>query len=190
MIQRSAYQGGFSLIEIVVGIVVSAIALSFLSTLFFANAGRSVEPLLQIKAAEFGQALMDEILSKSFDELTPAGGVPACTTCSAQGGFDDGEARADFDDVDDYNTYCNATAPYEPLVDSLGNTISQNSDDILYRYAMSVCVDYDNNFDGSFDTGAPHTSPVAKLIVIDIYPTAGAGLGGSPITFTAYRANF
>lgn len=190
MKQRARCQSGFSLIEIVVGIVVSAIALTFLSTLFFSNAGRSVEPLLQVRAAEFGQALMDEILSKAFDENTPVGGVPACTTCSSPSNFDDGEAREAFDDVDDFNRYCTSTPPYQDLTDSLGNVISDDASDVLYRYSMSVCIGYDNDFDGSFDSGSPQNSPVAKLIIVDIYPTDGAGLGGSPITLAAYRTNF
>lgn len=171
---------GFTLIEIVVGIVVSAIALTFLATLFFSNANRSVEPILQIRAAEFGQALMDEILSKRFDETTPLGGVPACTTCSAAAGFNDGESRDEFDDVDDYNVYC---AGFGDLYDAQNTNLSAPGEP-FEGYQMRVCVDYDGDFDGAADTDIN-----AKLITVEILLPSGAGLG-DPMVFSAYRGNF
>lgn len=174
-------QSGFTLVEIVVGIVVSAISLTFLTTLFFANPGRSVEPILHIRAVEFGQALMDEILSKSFDEFSPVGGVPACTaTCSSTLGPETGEVRDNFDDVDDYNIYCGGSSD---LIDSLGNSLSDSN--IFTGYSMRVCVEYDDNFDGTVGDG----NIQAKLITIEITPPLGAGLG-DPIVLTAYRGNF
>lgn len=183
-------QRGFTLIEIIVGIIVSAIALTFITTVFFSNAGRSVEPILQIRAAEFGQALMDEILAKPFDELTPLGGFPACTPCSALAGNNgdaDGENRSSFDDVDDYNAYCSGAVDLE---DSQGNVISANPGDIFFGFTMQICVGYDNDYNGSIDAGSPENSPLAKLIIVDIFPASGAGLGGNAITFSAYRSNF
>ena len=50
MIVRAAFHPvrralGFSLIELVVAIVLIAIALTFMANMFFSNPGRSVEPL-------------------------------------------------------------------------------------------------------------------------------------------------
>jgi MSHA pilin protein MshD len=44
---------------------------------------------------------MAEILSRRFDELSPVGGIPACTVCSIPAAFNDGESRTLYDDVDD-----------------------------------------------------------------------------------------
>ena len=179
--QRAASlkNSGFSLIELVAGIVVMAFALTFLSTLFFSDPGRSVRPLIQIRAVEFGQSLMDEILSKKFDQLTPEGGAPACATCSGTMGSDAGETgRSDYNDVDDYDDYCSPGSPVA-LEDAFGNLPAGFS-----GFTMSICVDYDGNYDATIDTNIN-----AKLIVVEIYPPTSAGLDG-PITLTAYRSNF
>lgn len=171
------YHQGFTLIELIVGLVLMSVALTFLTTMFFSNPGRSVEPLLQIRAAEFGSALMGEILSKKFDELTPEGGLPACTSCSTSLGADS-ETRDSYDDVDDYNNSCGSPIA---LTDALGN-IPGN----FNNYAMEVCVFYDDNYDGVDDGSVGNT---AKLITVTIYLPAGAGLG-TPITFSAHKGNY
>jgi MSHA pilin protein MshD len=183
MVTNRQHQAGFTLIEMVVGIVVMAVALSMLSSVFFSDPARSVRPMLQIRAAVFGQALMDEILGKAFDQTTPVGGVPACTGCTASAGLggDVGENRLTYNDVDDYNDYCAPASP-GPLEDAQGNPPSNDNFD---NYSMSVCVFYDGNFDGLSDTNTD-----AKLITVDIFYPTGTGGIGEPITFTAYRGNF
>ena len=185
---------GFSLVELVVGIVVSAIALTLLTNLFFSNAGRSVEPMMQIRAAEFGQAIMEEILAKNFDEQTPVGGVPACTSCTPANSLGpDGESRDSFDDVDDYNSYCgdpNDLADRVGLSDTFGNALSTTGG-IMAGYQMKICVGYDNNYDGVVESGAgAHSNPKAKLISVYLFPPSAAGLNGGAIQFNAYRSNF
>jgi len=172
-------QNGFSLVELVVGLVLTALALTFVSTIFFSAPERSVEPMLQIRAAELGQSLMDEILSKPYDDTTPLGGLPACTSCSLSLGSEAGETRLTFDDVDDYDTYCNNSAPYNLITNSLNQT-----PDNFENFRMSICVDYDGNYDGTADTNTN-----AKLITVDVYPPA---IGGTrqQIRFRAYRSNF
>jgi MSHA pilin protein MshD len=181
---KPASQAGFTLIEVIVSMVVMAIALTYLSTIFFTAPQKSVEPLLQVRAAEFGQALMAEILSKAYDEKTPLGGVPACndgiTECSSALRSDSGESRATFDDVDDYNDYCDTADP-GPLVNSLGVELPAET---FGNFRMSVCVFYDGNYDG-LDDGAIAN---AKLIDTNIYLDIGGGR--QVIGFQAYRSNF
>lgn len=180
-------QSGFTLVEIIVGIVVSAVALTFLSTLFFSNAGRSAEPILQIRAAEFGQALLEEILAKPFDENTPVGGVPACSTlgtgtatdCTAEASFDELEARSAFDDVDDYDRYCGGTFP---LSDASGAPLSGVGQP-FENYLMQICVTYDGDFDGVGNDG----NVGAKLITVEISLPPGVG---APLVFSAYKGNY
>ena len=100
--------------------MLTATVMSFLAVMFFNAPSRSVEPMLQIRAAELGQSLMDEILAKPFDELTPLGGYPPCSSCSASLGKEGTEARDDYDDVDDYNYYCNPVSPVS-VSDAFGN---------------------------------------------------------------------
>lgn len=170
---------GFTLIELMVSIVVSAISLTFLTSLFFSSASKSVEPALQIRAAEFAQALMDEILAKPYDELSPVGGVPPCSSCSGALGTDGAETRATFNDVDDYNFYCDNADPFD-IENSLGNSSLIG----FSGYKMSVCVVYDGNYDGIADSDTN-----AKQITVSIYTPLGAGLS-EPITIKAYRGNF
>ncbi|MEE8057810.1 MAG: prepilin-type N-terminal cleavage/methylation domain-containing protein [Pseudomonadales bacterium] len=175
---RGSRQAGFTLIEVVVGIVVMAIALTLLTTVFFTDPGRSVRPMLQIRAAEFGQSLMDEILSKKFDEATPLGGLPACTvgTCTASGSFgSESESRFEYDDVDDYHDYCTA----QVIEDAQGNNPPN-----FAGFQMSVCLIYDGDYDGGSDADIN-----AKLITVKIYLPSDPGLV-NPIQFSAYRGNF
>ncbi len=173
---------GFTLVELVVGIVVMAIALTLLSSVFFSSAGRSVEPILQIRATEFGLALMDEIVAKKFDHLTPEGGIPACTACTGEGSFgSDGESRDEYNDVDDYHDYCGAT---DAIADAVDVTDARGlTPPNLSRYKMQVCVSYDD-----FDSNSV-VNINGKLIRVLIYPPVGAGLA-EPIVFSAYKGNY
>ncbi len=189
---------GFTLIELVVGIVVMAIALTFMINIFFTNPGRSVEPLLQIRAAEFGQALMEEILSKKFDDTTPLGGIPACTVCtpSNQLGPEDGggspartdndeDSRAIFNDVDDYNIYCGDETANTgwPVSDAFGNAPTD-----FDRFRMRVCVGYDGDLNGTVNEGGAGDIN-AKLITVDVFAPQVGGLGDA-IQFNAYKGNY
>lgn len=170
---------GFTLVELVVGMVVMSIALTYLTSVFFASPQRSVEPMLQARASGFAQALLDEILAKPFDELTPLGGVPACNPCSVPAalGADAGETRTSFDDVDDYHSYCGASPV--ALVDAFGNTPAE-----FASFGMTICVGYDGDYDGLLnETGV---SESAKLIEVALYPPATS----EPLVFRAYRGNF
>lgn len=97
-------QRGVTLIEVVLFIVVLAIALVAILRVFNLAVTRSVDPLIRVRAIEIAQAQLDEILSRRFDENTPVGGVPACNstngvTCLGI------TADTDFDDVGDYHLF-------------------------------------------------------------------------------------
>lgn len=186
-------QQGFTLIEIVVGLVIGSIAMAGLVSFFFSQTARTIEPMLQVRAAKIGEALMDEALSKRYAEPTPVGGYPPCSSLVECGvlGMDAGEFsvvageqipnRIAFDDVDDYNGYC---AKQWPIEDVLANTAPVGSSGRLkdfQNYFMTICVIYDDNYDG-VSSGFQ-----AKLITITIFPPAGAA---TPIEFKAYRSNF
>ncbi len=95
---------GFTLIELLAFILVISVGLAGLLFSFNFGVVHSVDPITRIKGLEKSQALLDEILSRRFDENTPAGGIPACD--SAQGVACAGIASSlDYDDVGDYHGY-------------------------------------------------------------------------------------
>lgn len=81
-------QGGTTLIELVISIVIVSIAVSAVLMALSMNVGRSADPMLRHQAVAIADAYLEEIFLKSFSDPD---GV-------------DGEASRDlFDDVDDYN---------------------------------------------------------------------------------------
>lgn len=99
---------GFTLIEVLAFMLVISFGLAGLLASFNFGVAHSVDPVTRIKALEKTQALLDDILSRRFDENTPAGGVPACGTNegSACAGI---AADAGYDDVGDFNGYSNSS---------------------------------------------------------------------------------
>jgi len=165
---------GFTLIELVVGITLVAIAATLLVSLIVPAVRQSAEPLVQQRASSLAQALMDEILSKRYDELTPDGGVPPCSPCSTTLGADAGETRATYDDVDDYNALCGNSTTFISVSDANGNAIANYS-----GFTMNIWVSYDSNYNGG------NVGQSAKRVTVTIKPASN-----TPIVFTAYRANF
>ena len=112
---------GFTLLELIIAIMILAFA-SLMMIPFISAITNSPDPVFRQRAISLGQALMDEILAKKWDENTPVGGGPVCTTespdqltrphlidacitlsTSVANLGNDGETRSNFDDVDDYN---------------------------------------------------------------------------------------
>lgn len=140
-------QRGFTLMEVIVFIVVLAIAMGALLAVFNGSVVNSVDPAVRIKALEKAQATLDEILARKFAENTPTGGVPACDSVSGpvcSGISPDG----DFDDVGDYHGYTN------------------NSDT---RFTISVAV---TQAGGDLGLAAGR----AKLIVVNVAMPGGGTL--------------
>ncbi len=70
---------GFTLIEIIIGIVVFCYFVSGDHTLLSASEENSADQIHQIKAAQLAQALMDDIKAVLFDENSDmAGGLLRC----------------------------------------------------------------------------------------------------------------
>ena len=170
--KRQSHERGFTLIELVVTIVVMAISFTALGVwMFNANAG-SADPVISMRAATLGQAYVEEVLSKRFDENTSSGGIPRCNevgqpACSGSMGADAGETRSTYDDVDDYNGL------NEVPTDAFGNARANYT-----GFNVSVVVRYAGS-----DFGLTNT----ELKKIDVTVTTPSG---SPHVFAAYRGNF
>lgn len=112
---RANRQRGVTLIELVVSIVVIAIAASAVLGVLARSVGRSADAMVLAQAVSIGEAYLEEITLKSFADPD---GV-------------DGEAnRIDFDDVDDYNGLVDVGAR-----DQFGSAIAA-----LGAYTVSVTV--------------------------------------------------
>ena len=98
---------GYSLIELVITITLTSIVIVLFYSYMSQQQLRSASPVIQVKAAQLAQAYLEEISLKRFDENSPAGNAQRCNSpsapaCSGALGAD-GETRALFDDIDDYN---------------------------------------------------------------------------------------
>lgn len=170
-------QHGFTLIELVVTmLIISIAALGVLYSLGLGLRHQS-DSLWQAKAVALAQSYMEEILARRYDEHSPPGGPPPCSTtttaCSPFGAFGDGEPRAEFDDVDDYDGLIE-----QPPRDVYGNP---RSDYDSYRVTVSVAyADAAQIASFGLDTGTD-----AKVVTVTVSTPEGGAL-----TFSALRGNF
>lgn len=168
---------GFTLVEIIVGIVVLAIALTIMTTLLLPQARQSVEPIFQVRAAELGQSMIDEIMGKSFNPASDRSGgrlrcdesdAPACEPIpECPGSFLN---REDFISVADYNCY----SSFET---ALGEDISA----AYPNFELAVEV-YFSDALGTPDSSTPRR--FKTILVTVTTPT------GQPFEFSAVRGNF
>ena len=113
--RRKGSQAGATLVEVVISIVVIAVAVTAVLGVMSTTVGRSADALVITQGVSVANAYLEEIVLKPFDD--PDG--------------TDGEAsRIDFDDVDDYNGLVDAGA-----ADQFGNPIPA-----LSGYTVSVAV--------------------------------------------------
>ena len=175
------HKHGFTLVEMLVGIIIIGTAILMLSTLFFSQGNRSTEMLFEVRAAELGQSVMNEIWGKRFDENTdPNGSIPcgsannlinganAINNCSKVLGPEEA-SRHDWDDIDDFN---GMTAGTE-LPIAIGSAKTYH--DLYPEFKLSVKVEYENNTP-TFET---------KLITVTVISPYQ-----QDIVFNALRSNF
>ncbi|MDX1404911.1 MAG: prepilin-type N-terminal cleavage/methylation domain-containing protein [Woeseiaceae bacterium] len=85
---KNVRQSGVTLIELVIAIVIIAIAATAILGTFATTVGQSADPMIRHQAVAIAEAYLEEISLKSFDDPD---GI-------------DGEATRDlYDDVDDYD---------------------------------------------------------------------------------------
>jgi len=170
---------GFTLIELIVGIVVLSISLSIISMLIVPAEQKSADQILQVKAAELGQSFLNDISSRAFDENSDmAGGLVRCgepndgsNPCTPSGnlGPEAGETTRDlFNDVDDYDDYqLNFNANNEGLHSSYTN------------FTIDVQVFYDG-----LSLGLGNNMDAKRITVTITTPL------GTAIEFATHKANF
>ena len=170
---------GFTLIELVIGMMVIGIAIVMLTSMLFPQADRAASTLQRVRSAELAHSVMNEIWGKRYDQNTnPNGGIPACNSSEGSDcsyalatdgapslGPDDGENRDTFNDVDDYKDL-NETAK---MLDS-----SQTYAQVYPRYQLNVLVEY-----------LDAATQGQKLITVAVTTPAN-----EVITYQAVRSNY
>lgn len=140
---------GMTLIEMVMTIVVLGIAIPALLRSFADVSWRSVRSETLADGMYYAQGLMEEIMSKKFDELSGASRTAPLM-------YESGESRSgigaqSFDDVDDYNGFTDSPAP---------------------GYSRCVTVDYvtlsGTAWEGTCSPASPTTCAAASCAVPNI----------------------
>ena len=181
-------QSGFTIVELVSTIVLLGFGLAMFSKILVFALSESATPFDDIRTTALGQAYLDEILSRRFDENSHPSGTPTCYTlvggsaCSAPASFganmDPGENnRSKFDDVDDYHNLDEGEGAVDTTLSDADDTDRTGYD----GYRVTVTVEYAGN-DPPINKGQTD----AKLITVTVLaPTNSTGT-----QFTAYKANF
>ncbi|MCE9679791.1 prepilin-type N-terminal cleavage/methylation domain-containing protein [Shewanella sp. AS1] len=177
--KNSSRAQGFTLVELIVGILVLGIAFVMLTSMLFPQADRVAETLHRVRSAELAHSLLNEIWGKRFDEHTnPNGGVPACGALARpDAGLPAGEECTDaadfgpqgldrnhFRDLDDYD----GLTENDLMLNS-----TQTYKESYPNYRLHVSVTY------------PNTNKNSKLITIDVTTP-----NGEVITYNALRSNY
>jgi MSHA pilin protein MshD len=170
--QSLRHDQGFTLIEIVITIILLG-AVAGIMLPFFTSITHSPDPVLRERAISLGQAMMDEIMAKKWDENTPMGGGPLNTGESTRGTTSpaaslgtDGESRPDYNDVDDYHGH--------PIED--GTFKDQNDATFtMPGYKRQVEVRYIASFANPIDqsTSAAGGTTDTKLVVVTVTSPLG-----------------
>lgn len=181
---QSRENAGFTLIELVIGMLVFAIAMTFFVSMIVPQATRSIDPIFQVRATELGQSLLNEISGKSFDENSSRNSsercgeasAPACTLPGALG--PDGEGRSAYNDVDDFHGLDERDGN---ILSATGGTMGINGRNLYQGFRATVSVFYDADLNGINDNAVG----LAKLITVSVTTP-----NNEDIVFSTYRYNY
>lgn len=144
-------QQGVTFVELVISLVVISIAVTGILLAYTTTVRRSADPMVREQALAVAEAYMDEIVSRHFHDPDGA----------------DGEgARANFDDVDDYNGL--SGQPSRPDGTAMG----------LPDYNVSVAV------------GADTLNGVGAPNVLRVDVTVTHTPSGFSLMLSSYRADY
>ncbi|MBL4765550.1 MAG: type II secretion system protein [Colwellia sp.] len=173
---------GFTLIESIIGIVVLAISFSLLTTLILPLSEKSAEQLHQVRAAELGQSMMNEIIARAFDQQSDmSGGLIRCgenaTTCTSHAnlGADNGETEGVlYNDVDDYINF---------NFNNETNAFGESYSTLYPGFRVQVAVCYSKL--PTISTNCSATIELAKRITVTVTTPQDFYF-----VFSFYKANF
>ncbi len=151
-------QKGFTLFEIIMTILVGSIIIPPIILMILTALKSPAVMSNAIKGNSLGSDLMEEILSKKWDENSTGSGPinDSSKTPPDELGPESGETRPDFDDVDDYNNYTES-----PPKDRNGNVLSDFS-----SYTRSVEVYYVAGSEtNDYETKISDVSNFKKIVI-------------------------
>jgi MSHA pilin protein MshD len=188
-------KAGFTLIELIITIIIMSFA-AIIIIPYLSAVTHSPDPILREKAIALGQAMMDEILSKKWDENSPNGGGPIVTGETASGTrgtdgsltatvpaslgpdttdpspYDENSTAADrtkWDDVDDYN------GVDEPVVGVFYDQTGTSLPGTWTNFTRRVAVDYIASSEGNIDplTSISGIATDTKRIIVTVTSPLG-----------------
>lgn len=202
---------GFTLIESIVAMVVMAIAMTILFSIFFPRVEDSGRPQYIVRASALGQSMMNTILSRGFDENSdPSGGLLRCDDTTANTdmtsnaekctdktkfGTDEGGDVGAFNDVDDYQGcwYSNSTQsecasdfPKQSyaLTNIVNDDCKEGSSQECYPN-FKVIVKVENANSAELTPNQPDNTHIMKKITLII-----SAQHYEKFTLVAYRGNY
>lgn len=191
MNDRKATAAGFTLIEMVVTIVILSIALVGVAGMVSLGTSNSADTMLETRAIALGQAYLDEIMGRRFDERSDPGGLDPCygftggdrCTAVADLGTDGGgeSDRDRYDDVDDYDGLAEGDGETTPIQDADGLEREEYE-----NFHVSVEVCYSGGLGPCLTGTPPDTATHAKLITVTVQNRAQS-VGWE---FSVYKSNF
>ncbi|MDX1695075.1 MAG: prepilin-type N-terminal cleavage/methylation domain-containing protein [Ketobacteraceae bacterium] len=169
---------GVTLVELVITIVIMSVALLAVVSVYSRAIYSSADPMIYAKAVELGQAYLEEILTKKYDENTPTGGVPAAGSTlgpplSGSLGPDAGESRPTYDDVDDF----------DGLSDTVPVYVTGDDFNDYVNYQVTVNVSYVNATSELPGLGINNND--MKRIQVNVSNPLS-----NTLVFAAYKGNF
>lgn len=96
---------GVSLIELIVFIVIVSIALTALLAVYIQSSRANVDPIIRVRLLEAAQSRLDEVIALKYDEATPSGGIPACSSGDPAAVACTNSPEGNMDDVDDFHNH-------------------------------------------------------------------------------------
>ncbi|NJD06090.1 MAG: type II secretion system protein, partial [Methylococcaceae bacterium] len=167
-------QAGISLIELIVFILVVAIAVTAILSVMSSTVAHSADSLERKQAIAIAEGLLEEILAQPFTwcdpddaNLTTATSASGCASLAESVGRESGESRfgpAYFDNVNDYHGYADAIRAPD------GSAVANLAD-----YAVSVAV---SQVGGSYGLSAD------AALQVDVSVSRG---GSAVLTLSGYR---
>lgn len=135
-------ESGVTLIELIVFIVVTAIIMVSLTTVFRQAMVSLEQPAINNQMLDLARSQLEAVLSRRFDENTPSDGSPCDTLNPCAGvGLDSGESLLNtnsLDDVDDFNGY--ADTPIPGFTRTVGISLDGAALGIQQQYAKRIQV--------------------------------------------------
>ncbi|ART81289.1 hypothetical protein CBP31_00450 [Oceanisphaera profunda] len=177
LVTLSNKQAGFSLFELVLGIMLLSILMTGAVAMLINLAPKTVDPAMEVRAAQLAQRLLNDISLQKYDHANNnfACGSADGETCTSVDKFgpDTGESSlADFNDVDDYDTTAICAASFKPAscndnwIASCWFTEQCNDDNAYLQFMVKINVK-----PHEFETGAIYS---AKQIEIAVHQPNGS----------------